>query len=476
MTTIRRIMKNVGMSGISQIIVSLLTFILLIYIARYLGAAEFGKYNFAMSFTLLFTIFADIGISQLIIREIARNNHLTGKYLINASMIKILLSLVTFGLIIFTVNLMDYPQDVMNIIYLFGIYTILMSFAQMFLSIFQAFEKMEYTAVIMITEKVVLIPLGLLVLFCGYGLIELAYVYVIAGAIDAIIGLILILTKIKSEIPKIDFSIWKNLTIKAIPFGLNSLFGMFFFKVDTILLYILKNDVAVGIYNAAYNPLLSFGGILSGMVVSAIYPVMSKQFISSKDSLGTVTILTSKYLAIFGFPIAIICFMLADKFIELFYAGQYSSSVIAFQILALFIPIRLVSSITGTLLTSINKQGIRTFSVFLSAIFNILLNLIMIPYLSYIGASIATVLSEVFLYFAYIHYINKYYKQLNLHKYFIKPVAASLIMGAVIFCFKEYNLFLLTLLAFTVYFIVLISLKTFTSDDKYVLKQIFKKG
>ncbi len=476
MTTIQRIVKNTGVSGISQIAVSILTFILLIYTARYLGVAEFGNYNFAMSFTLLFTIFADIGISQLIIREIARNSHLTGKYFINASMIKILLSLVTFGSIIFIVNLMNYPRDVMNIIYLFGIYTILMSFAQMFMSIFQAFEKMEYAAVIMVTEKIVLIPLGLLVLSCGYGLTELAYVYVFAGAIDAIIGLALILTKIKSAVPKIDFSIWKKLTIAAIPFGLNSLFGMFFFKVDTILLYILKNDIAVGIYNAAYNPLLSFGGILSGMVVSAIYPVMSKQFISSKDSLGIVTVLTSKYLAIFGFPIAIICFILADKFIELFYAGQYSSSIIAFQILALFIPIRLVSSITGTLLTSINKQGIRTFSVFLSAIFNILLNLVMIPYLSYIGASIATVLSEIFLYFAYIHYINKYYKQLNLHKYFIKPLAASLIMGAIIFYFKEYNLFLLISLAFVVYFIVLIALKTFTSDDVKIFKQIVKKG
>ena len=45
----------------------------IIYTARYLGVTEFGVYSFAMSFTTLFMVLADIGVSQLIIREIARN-------------------------------------------------------------------------------------------------------------------------------------------------------------------------------------------------------------------------------------------------------------------------------------------------------------------------------------------------------------------------------------------------------------------
>ena len=476
MNTIQRIAKNTGVLGISQVITSILGFVVLIYIARYLGEVGFGKYSFAISFTALFIIFADLGISNLIIRELARNKELTNEYLTNVSVIKLLLSFLAFGFIAVTINLMDYPQDTTYAVYLFGVYMILTSFALAFKSIFQAYEKMEYTAVVMIIEKIILIPLVLFVLTSGYGLIELAYVYVFAGIVAVTLSFSIVLIKIAKPKPTINLSLWKTLIIGSIPFGLNALFGVLFFQIDTVMLSIFKDDAAVGIYNAAYVPLLALTGIISGMVVSALYPVMSRYFISSKDSLETFTVLPSKYMAIIGFPIGIGCFVLADRFIALFYLDQYSASIIAFQILALFIPIRLVSSITGTLLTSINRQSLRTVSVGLSALFNIVLNAVLIPYLSYIGASIATVLSEVFLYFVFIYFINKHYKKLELHKHFIKPLIASLVMGGFVFYFKDVNLLLIVISAGLVYFVILLLLRTFTQEDKNILKQVVRRS
>jgi len=476
MNTVQRIAKNIGVLAISQVITSILGFFLLIYIARYLGEVGFGKYSFALSFTALFVIFSDIGISNLIVREIARNKELTNEYLTNISIIKFLLSFLAFGFIVLTINLMEYPQDTIYVVYLFGIYTILTSFAQTFKSIFQAHERMEYTAVVMIIEKIILISLVFFVIFSGYGLIELGYAYVFVGIVDVLLSFSVVLIKIAKPKPTINFPLWKTLIIGSIPFGLNALFGVLFFKIDTVMLSVFKDDAAVGIYNAAYVPLLAITGIVSTMVISALYPVMSRYFVSSKESLETFTGLSSKYMAIIGFPIGIGCFVLADRFIALFYAGQYSDSIIAFQILALFIPIRLVSSITGTLLTSINRQSLRTVSVGLSALFNIVLNAAMIPYLSYIGASIATVLSEVFLYFVFIYFINKHYKKLELHKHFIKPLVASLLMGAFVFYLKDTNLLLLILSACFVYFVMLLVLRTFTQEDKNIFKQVVRRS
>ena len=475
MNSVQRIVKNISVSGISQILLSILGFFFLIYIARYLGESEFGVYSFAISFTSLFVIFADLGISQFIIREIARNKEITSEYISNSLIVKFLLSIVTFILIALTINIMGYPQEVINIVYLFSIYTILSSFAQIFMSVFQAFENMEYTAIALISEKIILIPLGFFVLILGYGLLELAYVYVIAAILKVIISVIITLLKISTPTTKIDFKISKMLTIKSLPFGLNVMFATFFFQIDTVLLSIFKGNIAVGVYSAAYNPLLSLSSVVSGVVTSAIYPVMSRYFITSKDSLETFTVLSSKYLAIIGFPISFGCLILADKFIALFYAGQYTQSILAFQILAVFIPIRLLSSITSTFLTSINRQGIRTTTIFLGAIFNILLNLILIPYISYIGACIATVLSELFLYLLYIHFINKYFKKINLNNILLKPFLASLIMGISIFILRDLNLFLIIILAILVYFTSLMLLKTFTKEDKHILKEIMNK-
>jgi len=475
MNTVKTIAKNTGVLAISQVITSILGFFLLIYIARYLGEVGFGKYSFALAFTGLFAIIANLGMNNFIIREIARNKNLTNEYLTNVSMIKLLLSFLAFGFIVLTINLMDYPQDTTYAVYLFGIYMILTSFALTFRSIFQAYERMEYDAAVGVIEYIILFSLVLFVIFSGYGLIELAYVYIFVGIVGATLSFSIILIKIAKPKPKIDFSLWKTLIIGSIPFALNALFAVLFFRIDTVMLSVLKDDAAVGIYNAAYVPLLALG-VIPGVFISALYPVMSRYFVSSKDSLKILTVLSSKYMAIIGFPVAMGCFVLADRFIALFYADQFSASIMAFQILAFFIPLRFVSSITGTLLTSINRQSLRTVSVGLSALFNIVLNAAMIPYLSYIGASIATVLSEVFLYFVFIYYINKHYKKLELHKYFIKPLLAALVMGGFVFYFKDINLLLLITLAGLVYFVILLVLRTFTQEDKDIFKQVVKRG
>lgn len=475
MNSAQKIIKNIGITGISQIIVSLLAFVLLIYIARYFGEADFGIYNFALSFTSLFTIFADIGLSGLLIREIARNKEHASEYLTNTFIIKLILSLISFGLIALTINIMNYPSDVVFMVYIFGVYTILSSFAQIFMSIFQAFERMEYTALTIILEKIVIISLGLSVLLMGYGLIELAYVYVIASIIQVLISFALVLKKITKPSPKINFTSWKMLTLRSLPFGINTLFYMIFFKIDTILLSILKDDISVGIYSAAYNPLLAFGSVVSSMVISGIYPAMSKYFISSKNNLEYLTIFSYKYMVIIGIPLAVGLFILADRFIELFYAGQFKDSIIVFQILSLFIPLRLLSNITGTLLTSINKQGIRASSIILCSIFNIILNLALIPSLSYIGASIATVMSEVLLYVILLYLTTKFFTSIKWYDFLIKPLVASLIMGTVIIYFREINLFLIIIISIFTYLLILILLKTFTSEDKYLFNKLLEK-
>ncbi len=123
-----------------------------------------------------------------------------------------------------------------------------------------------------------------------------------------------------------------------------------------------------------------------------------------------------------------------------------------------------------------NKQGFRTLSVGLGALINILLNATMIPRIGYIGACLATVISEAFLYFVFIYYINKYYKKFKLHKYFIKPSVASMMMAGFIIYFNNVNLLMLVASSAVVYFMILLLMKTFSEEDMKIFKQVLKRG
>jgi len=476
MNTIQNIAKNVGVLTVSNITSSTLGFFLLIYIARFLGEEEFGKYSFALSFTALFLIFIDLGISQLTVREIARRKYNLNKYLANVLIIRIISSLSILTIIAIIVRLMIHNPYDRYVIFIFSVYVIINSFTLLFRSIFQAFEKMQYTSITMILEKTLLAALVLYALVKGHGLIGVGYCYIFAGLMTAVLSFVIIAVVFTKPAKAIDFALWKALVVESIPFGLNILFSTLFFKIDTIMISTFKGDAATGIYNAAYNPLLALSAIISSVAVSALFPVMSRYFISSKDSLNILLVHSSKYMAIIGFPISVGCFILADRFIDLFYAGKYTASVVPFQILALFIPVRLASIISGTLLSSINMQKFRTFSVGIIAFFNIVLNALMIPHLSYVGASIATVLSEVGLYMMFIYIIGKYCVKQKPHQYMMKPLIASIAMGGFLHYFYYINLYLLIITGAILYFILLLLLRTFTSDDKFILRSIIHRG
>jgi len=472
MNQVQRIVKNMGVTGLAQILTALMSFVLLIYLARFLGEADFGKYSFAFSLTTLLATLTDLGVNQLLVREIARNKDISEEYVGNAVLMKVPLAAVTFMVIATISWLLNLNPDLMILIYLLGLYNVLLTVSNTYVSLFQAWERMEYVALLQIIERVFVVVLGLAVLILGYGVLGIGCVYAVAGFLDILVSVTV--TSRRFMRPSLSFnpSLQRKLIVMGLPFGLNSLFAMFFFKIDTVLLGIMKDDVAVGIYNAAYNPLLSISMIISGMVAAAIYPVMSRYFTSNADSLETFTMVSCKYLSILGFPIAAGCLVLADRFIELFYGGGYLGAILAFQILALFIPIRLVSTVTGTLLTSINRQGFRMLSVGLSAILNIILNVALIPAYSYIGASAATVISEVFLYLLFLFYIWRHYRGVNVSSTFTRPALASIVMALAIYPFRDMALIITVAFASCVYFAVLAVIGGFREEDRMIIMNI----
>ena len=137
----RRIFKNTIYLGTAEVISKILQFIVLLYAARLLSQEHFGKFSFAISLSLIAIVLADLGINTLLVREISRNRKLASKYFANAIITKIVLSLVTFFCIIIILNLLSYPQDTRNIVYIIWTFTILSTFTELFYYIFRAFEK-----------------------------------------------------------------------------------------------------------------------------------------------------------------------------------------------------------------------------------------------------------------------------------------------------------------------------------------------
>ena len=473
MNTIQRIAKNTAALFAAQFVVSILSLVLSIFIARSLGAVIFGKYSFALAFTAIFAVFSDLGYNTLLIREVARDKSQASKYLNNVLCMRALLSLIIFALIVITINVTGYPADTKSVIYLFGIYTLLTSFSAVFKVTFRAFEKMEYEAGINIFANIIRVSLGLLVLFLGYGLIELALVFLFSGVFDVLFSLLVCERRFVKPKIKLDFDFWKSTMKIALPLSMLSIFGLIYVRIDTIMLSMMKGDAVVGWYNAAYNLVLGFKPI-SRLFSSALAPLRSRYYVSSTDSLKMVYEKSFKYLFILGLPLALGITLLADKIILLFYGQQFSNSIIALQILAWDILLIFSYGPLGGLLVSIDRQNEMAVLAGITAFVNVILNLILIPHFSYVGAAIATIITETVLFGLYVYFLSKHFYTLPFREIVIRPIVASLVMGLFIYFCGSIILLPLVILAAFLYFVTLYLIGGLSKEDIDLLRQVFK--
>ncbi len=272
---------------------------------------------------------------------------------------------------------------------------------------------------------------------------------------------------------EIDFGFWKRTIISAFPFSLTVIIGSIFLRIDIIILSAMKGDSAAGSYNAACTLIIVLASIASAFIY-AVFPAMSRFFVSSKDSLIIVLERSSKYLFIIGLPVTVGTIIFADRIVLAIYGADFEPTVIALRILSLYLPLRFISYATGWTLASINKEPLRTLSAGIAAGVNIVLDLLLIPSLGLIGAGIATVVAQILLFALYFYFVAKQFHRLPLLKMVVKPCVGCLVMGILVFFLRETSLLLLVPLAAIIYFGILYLLKTFDSVDRRIFKDVLR--
>ena len=244
-----------------------------------------------------------------------------------------------------------------------------------------------------------------------------------------------------------------------------------FMYIDSIMLSKLRSISEVGIYAAASNIVLALI-FIPMMYANAIYPVISRLYISSKKTLKLAYERSFKYMLIIGLAVSAGVYSTSDKIILLLYGESYKASSIVLSILAWYLFLRFVNVISGFTLSSIDRQRSRLFSQGSAALLSIALNMIFIPAYGFIGAAIATLITEIIFFLIYTSFIFKYGIRINIIMIFVKPVIAALSMVAVL-SFIE-NLFAAILLGAFVYIATLFVLRTIDNEDKRILSKIIK--
>lgn len=187
------------------------------------------------------------------------------------------------------------------------------------------------------------------------------------------------------------------------PFGLAILFQLLYYQSDQIMLRYIDSPESTSYYSIAYS--VFSGIIVVPMVIfqKSIIPKLFLEFNVDKTLVWKKITLYAKYLIPIGIIINILSLVFIDDFIKILFGMKYVKVVDVFYYLSFNIPIVLTSLCFGSYLFFEDKLMQKKLYIMGAAAFiNLVLNLLLIPYFSYYGALVSTILSNVFILVSYM--------------------------------------------------------------------------
>ena len=472
------ITKNTSYIGFAMIVQKILSLTYFTILARELGPENLGKYYFAISFTTIFSIIADLGLANVLTREVAKNKADAQKLLGTVMAIKLPLALLLIFIVWLVSGLLNYETLVRNLIFVSLGCIIFDSFSASFFAVSRGFHNLKYEAIAAGFFHAIVMTIGLPLLLSGASLVFQMGALFIASLSQMIFSIFVIRKKLGLTItPIYDNKLIKGILLVVLPFGLYVVFQRIYLYFDSVLLEHFAGSIYVGYYQISFRIVFALQ-FIPAAIAASVYPAMSTYWVSNREQLKTTFEKAVIYLTLIALPISAGVFALADKIILLFKSG-YEAAILPMQIIIMSVLFIFINFPLGSLLNACDRQKTNTKNMAIVTVLSIALNFILIPRFQAVGASI-TVLFANFLMTALGFYWAKKIIPFNSKKLiisFFKILLAASIMGVSAWYLKNsIGVWLTIPLGGLIYISLILILKTISKDEiSHIVKSILRK-
>ncbi len=438
----KKITQQFGVSYIFTFLIFIFSPVLTFLLTRTLSVTEYGIFSILSATITVLTTLLVFGLPFFVVTKLSGYKHV--------QKVKAIISIFVFEFIILVVitaflfipwiqNIILYYLKIPGYRFEFQLSLLIMFVGTLFAlaaSYLAANRKLEIQSFVFFL-RTCLWRILLILVFFFFGNFTLKHVFYLwfIGMIITFIVLLMYLKKdiafFFTKIKSISYGIFKKSIVFSLPLLLFFTSGLVISLADKYMINFFNGPELTGIYSLSYalvSMILSFSGVISGV----LYPHLAKAWNEKKEH-NILFNAMLKYNLIMVLPAMVGLFVLRNQIITLISGPEYLLAAPAISILIAF-PLfaALITILTNNLMLR-DKTRMIGYVYTGGAVLNIILNLFLIPKLGINGAAIATISSYLFMYIVF-HFATK--DQFSWNFKFLRierMVAASLIIGAVLF-------------------------------------------
>lgn len=385
----KSITHNSAYSLVSTLVQKGLTLFYFILVARAFGPQDQGRYSAALAFSTLFGVFIDLGLSSALTRETARHPERASEYFGQMIFIRLALSAVVYGVIVFSAYAIGYPDELVALIIIAGLATCVDVLSTSFWAMMRGFQNLKYEAFGGVLAIGVMIAGGTAAIIAHMPVKALVYATLAGSACNCVYAFSLLVRKAKLIVSLTPhLGTLRTLAVLTAPFAAAAIFSRIYTFSDMAILARLGGEHAAGFY-AAGNKLILALNMVPAAISSSIFPALSAAFIREPEKMKGIYYRAHFFLLLISFPMAVGLFLLARPIVLLFYGPEYLPTIDVLRALSPSLLFGFIMFPVGALLSAANRQHVNTIVFGVAATVNVCLNFLLIGPLGPVGSALA---------------------------------------------------------------------------------------
>jgi len=470
-----------------------LKYVFELLIARNLGPALFGIFFLGFSIFKVLERISTVGLHNGVLRYVSIFKSVGDKARIKGTILLSLKIVTAFGLLIFIVMTIFSPKisinifnksDLSSILPLFAAVVIFSVITEIFIYSTLAFQTTKYKVLVrMIFEPAARILLVIIAFLMGWKFLGAVFAFgisLIAGMGLAFLCLSRLFPAFNQKSLKPIYET-KDILNFSWPLFFVGFFNIALVQINTLLLGYFREAPEVGIYGAAFRT--AFLIPISLESVNAIFAPIISELYSKKEiqKLENLFKVATKWIFTISFPLFLYLVFYAESILRI-WGKEYAIGSICLVILCVGQLINCSVGSVGYIITMIGRSKINLANIAAILLFNIIMNIILIPKYGIIGAAISVTASLVLI---NIIRLMEVFIILKIHPYrwdFVKPLFAGGVAILMVFVTKLFDLnfknSLLSLVLGFLLFLFVYSGSLFLSgiekEDRFILDKVKK--
>lgn len=387
-----KILKNASWIIICRFGQSVLSLIVTMLTARYLGPSNYGLINYAAAIVAFVAPVVQLGLGNIQVLELVDRPEDEGKIVGTTLMSSFGMALVgIIGVLAFSMIANKNDNQAIVVCVLYSI-VLLLQGAELIQYWFQKKYLSKYYSIISLSAFAVISAYKVYLLTTGKSITWFA----ISNSIDyALILAASLIAYRKLGGQKLSFSrkLAFQMLAKSKHYILANLMIVIFTQTDRVMLQLMLGSESTGFYSAASTCACMFNFVFVAIIDSA-RPTIFENIKRSHESFEHSILVLYSVIIYSSLIFCILVTIFAGLIILIIYGSQYNSSINTLRIVVWFLPFSFIGSVRNVWLLAENKQKWLPVINLSGALANVVLNLVLIPVLGIYGASVASLITQ----------------------------------------------------------------------------------